>query len=155
MNLVTWLDRAAHSRPGDIAIYSGARPWATYGEFAGRVARLASGLRQRLAPGSRVAIFMKNCPEYLEALYAVWWAGLAAVPVNAKLHPREGAFIVEDSGAELLIDDPSQVAKLAADVAMPLPPSSPAPLAWLFYTSGTTGPPQGAMLSFRHLAPMT
>src|SRR5258706_4847388 len=102
MNLVTWLDRAAHSRPGDIAIYSGARPWATYGELAGRVARLAAGLRQRFAPGSRVAIFMKNCPEYLEALYAGWWAWLTAVPVNAKLHPRELPVISDDSGAELL-----------------------------------------------------
>ncbi len=155
MNLVTWLDRAAHSRPGDIAIYSGARPWATYGEFAGRVARLASGLRQRLAPGSRVAIFMKNCPEYLEALYAVWWAGLAAVPVNAKLHPREVAFIVEDSGAELLIEDPAQLAGIARDETPPPAEARGSDLAWLFYTSGTTGRPKGAMLSHQNLAQMT
>ena len=34
-----------------------------------------------LAPGERVAAFMTNCPEYLEVLYGIWWAGLVAVPV--------------------------------------------------------------------------
>jgi len=155
MNLVTWLARAAHSRPGDVAIYSGAGPWVRYGELAGRVARLAAGLRQRFAPGSRVAIFMKNCPEYLEALYAVWWAGLAAVPVNAKLHPREVAFIVEDSGAELLVEDATQLAGIARDETPPPAEARGSDLAWLFYTSGTTGRPKGAMLSHQNLTQMT
>src|SRR4030095_7245455 len=103
-----WLSRAAKSDPRKVAIYAGDRAWADYATLASRVARLAAGLRGRagLAPGDRVAIAMRNAPEYLEAMYAIWWAGLCAVPVNAKLHPREVAFIVEDSSARLTIGDP-------------------------------------------------
>src|SRR4051812_33661678 len=121
MNLAAWLARAATSEPARIAIFRGDRPWADYGTLAKRVARLAAGLRSRhgLAAGDRVALVMKNAPEYLEAMYAIWWAGLAAVPVNAKLHPREVEFIVADSGAKLVIDDPSKVAALAASEPMP------------------------------------
>ncbi len=109
MNLASWLERAARADSGRVAIFHGERAWARYGELAERVARLAGGLRERagLAAGDRVAIFMKNCPEYLEALYAAWWAGLAAVPVNAKLHRKELAFIVGDSGAKLVIEEPA------------------------------------------------
>ena len=43
---------------------------------------------------------MKNCPEIIETIYAIWHAGLSVVPINAKLHPREFAYILEDSGAK-------------------------------------------------------
>ena len=157
MNPVTALDRTARADPGRAAILSGERPWASYGELAARAARLAAGLRERLAfgPGDRVAIAMKNAPEYLEALYGIWWAGLTAVPVNAKLHPREIAFIVADSEARLTIEDPRQVAEIAAAEPAPLADAAASDLAWLFYTSGTTGRPKGAMLTCRNLAQMT
>jgi long-chain acyl-CoA synthetase len=157
MNPVTALDRTARADPGRAAIFSGERPWASYGELAARAARLAAGLRERLAlgPGDRVAIAMKNAPEYLEALYGIWWAGLTAVPVNAKLHPREIAFIVADSEARLTIEDPRQVAEIAAAEPAPLADAGACDLAWLFYTSGTTGRPKGAMLTCRNLAQMT
>jgi acyl-CoA synthetase (AMP-forming)/AMP-acid ligase II len=45
---------------------------------------------------------MKNTPEYVACLYACWHAGLVAVPINAKLHPREIAFILENSGAAVV-----------------------------------------------------
>ena len=157
MNLAAWLSRAAKSDPRKVAVYAGDRAWADYGALASGVARLAAGLRGRagLSPGDRVAIVMKNAPEYLQAMYAIWWAGLVAVPVNAKLHPREVAFIVEDSGARLTLEDPAQVRSLATDAPMDPADASPTALAWLFYTSGTTGRPKGAMLSFRNLAQMT
>src|SRR5258706_16081201 len=157
MNVAAWLERAAASAAGRVAVFHGMRPWARYGELAARVARVAAGLRGRLrlAPGERVAIAMANAPEYLEALYAIWWAGLVAVPVNAKLHAREIAFIVEHSGARLAIEDPARVAELAAGEGMALWHAASTDLAWLFYTSGTTGRPKGAMLSHRNLAQMT
>ena len=157
MNVAAWLERASRVYRDRVAIYSGAHPWATYGELALRVARLAAGLRARtgMVPGDRVAIVMRNAPEYLEVLYAIWWAGLVAVPVNAKLHAKEVAYIVGHAGAGLVIETPRQLADLAADAAMPLAEVDAGALAWLFYTSGTTGRPKGAMLSHRNLVQMT
>jgi long-chain acyl-CoA synthetase len=156
MNLAAWLARAARSDPRRPAVFRGAGLWADYGTLASRVSRIAAGLRGRgLAPGDRVAIVMQNAPEYLEAMYAIWWAGLAAVPVNSKLHAREVEFVVGDSGARLVLDDPAQVPRLAAADSMPPAEVAPGSLAWLFYTSGTTGRPKGAMLSMRNLAQMT
>ena len=81
------------------AIGHGDRVVRTYGDFAGRVARLAAALRQRLrlAPGDRVVIAAKNSPDYLDVLYAIWHAGLVAVPANAKLHGAELGYILEHS----------------------------------------------------------
>lgn len=157
MNVMTWLERSARADPQAVAILRGAAPWATYGELAARVARVAAGLTTRLAlrPGERVAVAMENAPEYLEALYAIWWAGLVAVPVNVKLHEREVAFIAEDCGARLVVRSAAEVAGLAAASPMPMAEVAPDSLAWLFYTSGTTGRPKGAMLSHRNLAQMT
>ena len=157
MNVATWLERAARADPGAVAVFRGRDAWANYGELAARAARLAAGLRGAggLAPGERVAIAMTNAPEYLVALYGIWWAGLAAVPINAKLHPREVEFIVADSGARRVIHERAEVAALSADAPMALAPADPSALAWLFYTSGTTGRPKGAMLSHRNLAQMT
>ena len=60
------------------------------------------GLKQ----GDRVALAMTNCPEFVEALYAIWHAGLTAVPMNAKLHRREFSYIVNNAGARLcLVND--------------------------------------------------
>ncbi|MFZ3324054.1 MAG: AMP-binding protein [Usitatibacter sp.] len=157
MNLVTWLARAARSDPGRVAIYSGERPWATYGEFARRVASVAGAMRSKagLSPGDRVAIVMKNAPEYLEAMYAAWWAGLVVVPVNAKLHAKEVAYIVEQCGARCVIESPSDVTRLEGAGAIECAARASTDLAWLFYTSGTTGRPKGAMLSHGNLAQMT
>jgi len=156
MNAALWLERAARLDAGRVAIYRGVEQWATYGELVRRASRVAGGLRRRhrLVRGDRVAIVMRNAPEYLVALYGTWWAGLAAVPVNAKLHAREVEFIVGNAGARLVIDDPAQVAALEDD-AIPCESCEGGELAWLFYTSGTTGRPKGAMLSHRNLVQMT
>ena len=156
MNVAAWLERAARSDPEAAAIYLGHSRWATYGELAHRVARAARGLRAAgCEPGDRVAIAMRNSPEYLEALYAIWWAGLVAVPINAKLHEQEVQYIVAHCGARLTIADPRELARFAAADPIERAPGDPARLAWLFYTSGTTGRPKGAMLSHRNLAQMT
>ncbi len=142
-----------------------------------RVASVAAGLRDQLglAPGDRVAIVMSNRPEYLEAQLAAWHAGLVAVPVNARLHREEVAYVLEHSGTSVVVTDQEhadvvaplldRVHSLRAVVVAPgaewdrLTAASPMPLvdrsaddpAWLFYTSGTTGRPKGATLTHGNL----
>jgi long-chain acyl-CoA synthetase len=162
MNLAHLLLRSARWLPERPALALGKRPVRTYRQMAGRAARLASGLSTKLslARGDRVGLAMKNCPEFYEVLFACWHAGLVAVPMNAKLHPKEFAYILENSGAKACFVTPDLAAsiprgielseKLFGDEAAPAPvrPEDPA---WLFYTSGTTGVPKGATLTHRNL----
>ena len=152
----------------------------SFGELAQRVYGLAGGLIKNmgLTPGARVLLWMENRNEFLEILLATWTAGLCAVPVNAKLHPREVAPIVLDSGASIIFTSASLYAGLV-DALSAIPGSrqiivvdedsyqvlsrspavrctamEPTDLAWIFYTSGTTGIPKGAMLTHRNLMTM-
>jgi len=176
MNMAEWLVRTARRVPDAPALLSGENVAASYSEFAANAARIGGLLRTRhkVEPGDRVAIFMKNSTAYLELLYGVWFAGAVAVPINAKLHPREAAFIVEDSGSKVLfvsgaeelhsllastctvhdIEAEPTFAAEGAAIAVP-EPRAPDDLAWLFYTSGTTGKPKGVMLTNANLHAMT
>lgn len=177
MNLAHLLARAARVFPDRIALAHGTAPLLDYRQLARRVTRLAGGLRGRLglAPGDRVALFMTNSPAYLEVLVAAWWAGLCAVPVNSKLHPKELEFILRDSGARLCFattDLAPAVAggfgeadtvdvgaarylQLLGETPIGTPyDSQPADPAWIFYTSGTTGRPKGVVLTHRNLLAM-
>ena len=172
MNLAHTLRRIAAAEPGRPALFEGDRLLHDYGDLARRAARLAAGLRARgWKPGARIVLFMHNHPAYLELMYGAWWAGLAVVPVNAKLHLREAQWIVEhagaraafvtaDVGAELRapdasidVDTPAYEALFGGEEAE-LAPRAPDDLAWLFYTSGTTGRPKGVMLTHRNLMTM-
>ena len=107
MNPAAWVERHARRRPDDQALADGDRVYASWGEFAARTAGAATSLRDHfgLSPGDRVAIVMRNRPEYLEALYAIWHAGLVAVPVNARLHRDEIAYILEHSESAVVVTD--------------------------------------------------
>src|SRR5581483_5647648 len=178
MNLALWLHRAGRAEPDRPALGLGPRVLRRYGESAERAARLAGALRTQfaLSPGDRVAIAAANSPDYLEILFAIWHAGLAAVPANAKLHGSELGYILEHSGARLCFASEGIDAEIAAHAPPTLErliaiggaeygkilgaepvavtPRAPGDLAWLFYTSGTTVRPKGAMLTHRVLATM-
>lgn len=177
MALVDLLLRQARTRPDVGAIFHGTHPHATHAQWAARSAGLAARLRaEGLVPGDRVLLFMHNHPRYLEALWAAWWAGLVVVPVNAKLHPREVEWIIANSGSTvgLVTADvaPSPLAGLARQIdvasaeadswfapvpdpfAVPVTARGPDDVAWLFYTSGTTGRPKGVMITQRNLMTM-
>src|SRR5882757_153005 len=114
LNIAAWLHRAGLSHPGLPAVGKGPRAVQSYGVLAERAARLANALhRLGLKPGDRVAIIAKNSVEYLETIYGIWHAGLAAVPANAKLHGRELGYIVEHSGARVCFATPGLDAELA------------------------------------------
>ena len=166
MNLAQLLVGCARRLPEQPAIAVGDRVLLSYGNLSYRVARLAAGMVSKfdLKPGERVALAMKNCPEYWEVLFACWHAGLTAVPINAKLHPKEFEYILGDSGAKLCFLTPGIECSFANSVltdskdyenlkSEPQPPaeSKPDDPAWLFYTSGTTGVPKGAALTHRNL----
>jgi acyl-CoA synthetase (AMP-forming)/AMP-acid ligase II len=179
MNLFTLLDQAAMRFPERGAVYIGDEQFAAYAELRSRALRLAAGLRDRHRVGDRIAIVTENRPEYVELLFGIWAAGLVAVPVNAKLHAREIAQILDDAQASCVFASPKladdladalaearvtcDVTRVGSDAYMrhltfaPFAPAAVAPdaLAWLFYTSGTTGRSKGAMLTHRNLLAMT
>src|SRR6478735_8168669 len=103
MNIGLWLERNGRSYPEEPAVGYGDDLVLRYGELAQRAAQRAGALRNRygIAPGARVAIIAKNCPSYVEVMYAAWLAGASVVPVNAKLHPSEFSYILEHAGADL------------------------------------------------------
>ena len=172
-NLASLLARTARNWPRLPAVASGGGVLHDYATLARRAAALARSLqRAGLQTGDRVALVSRNVPAFIEALFACWWAGLVAVPVNAKLHPKELAFVLHDSGARFaFVDDAWHAAMgaMAADVpgltqavllggrehealaageagGDPVPVAT-ADAAWLFYTSGTTGRPRGSDLA--------
>jgi long-chain acyl-CoA synthetase len=177
VNAALLLERAASAAPDRTAVFLGTRPLHTYRGLRDRAATLAAALPGLgCSVGDRVAVVMDNRPEYLEVLFAAWWAGVAVVPINAKLHPSEVGWILQDADVRLLITDrphadglkavSPEVPQLLADtadydalVSSPRPVRQPASalvtdLAWLFYTSGTTGRPKGVMIGHRQLLAM-
>ncbi len=181
MNLATWVERNAHTWPDAPALAEGTSVHADWGSFGRTVASVAGGLRSGhgLVPGDRVAMVMHNRPEYLEALFAIWHAGLVAVPVNARLHPDEIAYILDHSGTSLVLTDDEHAddvtplidavpslqqvlvapgddwSRLTSAAPVVLTDRQPTDPAWLFYTSGTTGRPKGATLTHRNLLMMS
>lgn len=176
MNFYHCFGHAVGAWPQRTALYAGHRPYATFAALDLRARQLAAGLvRLGLAPGDRVAIMMGNRCEYTEIMLACWAAGLCIVPINAKLHPREFAYVIENSGARaclttsslaeslteglcgnalscrILCCDLPDYARLFAAEPMAVVESESADCAWLFYTSGTTGRPKGATITHRNL----
>ena len=167
MNLALWLERTARTHGGSPALFAGQKQVADYADFHRAAMGLAAGLTaQGVRPGDRVAMFMQNCPEYLIAFFGIWAAGAVVVPINAKLHAKEAAFILENSGAKMgfatdalaadlksVTEIPVLDAKSAAFTTMcaqapnAIVARSTQDLAWLFYTSGTTGQPKGVRIS--------
>lgn len=173
MTPVDALWRQARMRPDAPAIFEGERLLSTYGDWAARAAGVAKRLREHgLQPGDRVALFMRNHPSYLWLMWGIWWAGGVVVPINAKLHPQEAQWIVDNAGARAVFVAADGAAVPFAGVAVqanvtqpeadawfapvepgahPPVPRVPTDVAWLFYTSGTTGRPKGVMQMHRNL----
>lgn len=173
MNLANWLVKTACLDPDRPALFNGSTCCANYAEFAARAAAIGAYLQTELdvRKGDRVALCLPNCTEYLEILYGIWFAGAVVVPINAKLHKKEAAWIITDAGAKVVftaatLDLNANVRSISTSdktfqtLYKTTPLTSPIPtaqddLVWLFYTSGTTGKPKGVMLTSGNITAMT
>jgi len=173
MNIATQMRRTALRYPDRPAIVSG-NLVRTYRELNERASRVASALLGNgLTPGDRVAVVMRNGPEFIPILYGIFRAGMVAVPMNARLHPDEVGRILRDAACRAiftgpdtdrtpLMDDglvhvPSGEFEAFLDAGQSSHPDADVAedaAAWLFYTSGTTGRSKGATLSHRNLGRM-
>jgi len=153
----------------------------SYAEFDERTTRLAGGLQDLgVRPGDKVACYMPNSIELIEAYYATAKAGAVTVFLNALLTAREIRYVLQDSEARAIVTAPGllpNVQEVRADaprletIAVQGATAPPAgtvrfddlldrgryrpvqvkaeDVAWLGYTSGTTGQPKGAILTHR------
>ncbi len=179
MNTFAFLEKATLLRPDRPALVHGTET-VSYLEFRNRALAIGGNLRGLgLQTGDRVAFCLANSPRILEIVYGCFAAGLIVVPINARLHPREIAYIVANSGAKVLVhggeydagirENGADFAGLAHRVCTDSVPGTlpfddllrtqgalheAAEVAaedpcWLFYTSGTTGKPKGAIWTHR------
>lgn len=175
MNLATAFASSARRHPEKPAVYWGDTEY-SYHQLLAASQEVARRLQKvfSVEPGQRVGIWLKNCPEYVPALFGAWQVGGIAVPINNFLKPNEVSYIVNDAGIDVVITDHSfaealpilaadrpglrflAVEELAGAVDQPVDPIRPASLdgsqlAVIIYTSGTTGHPKGAMLTHSNL----
>ena len=182
MNVANSLIQSANSLTEKIAIYHGETPYLSWRDLEHRTRKVAAAMQHLgVIQGQCVGLAMTNCPQFIEVLYACWYLGAIAVPMNAKGHASDFQYMLEHAGIQLcfvtpdlentlqhaiatpgiktraLIIDSAELTDLihsADETKLPAIPQDDTQPAWLFYTSGTTGRPKGATLSHRNLLAM-
>jgi acyl-CoA synthetase (AMP-forming)/AMP-acid ligase II len=142
-NLTTMLRAAVDAHPDAEALVELGGPRVTYRQLWDRAAGVAGGLRAAgVQPGDRVANRLGNGNDWVYAFWGTLLAGAVVVPVNTRFAEPEVRYVVEDSGAAYVVEPGT-----ALPDGEPLAVADQAhrDLAGIFYTSGTTGFPKGAM----------
>jgi long-chain acyl-CoA synthetase len=175
MNLAIAFSNCAEKHAQKTAIFYGERE-IFYAEVLADSRKLAAHLQTALGvkPGDRVALWLKNCPEFVVCVFGILGAGAVVVPINNFLKPAEVNYILNDGDIDLVITDAELGAHLpelkaarpslkffqVEEITALAPPDSrptisdsrtEKDLAVIIYTSGTTGKPKGAMLSHGNL----
>jgi long-chain acyl-CoA synthetase len=173
MNLASAFAASVEKRPDKIAMYYGDAElsFRTMSDQSIAVAKQLAG-KFGVKPGDRVALWLKNRPEFVPALFGILNAGAVVVPINNFLKADEVSYILENAGADVIISEQELSAHFPAltsarpglkilsvedfdaatpNAAFPNPKSTESDLAVIIYTSGTTGRPKGAMLSHGNL----
>ncbi len=173
MNLANAFANSALKQAGKTAVF-----WGDDEVRYDRLLQESRWLSERLAsdlgvkPGDRVALWLKNCPQFISCLFGILQSGAVVVPINNFLKPHEVSYMLEDAGIDVIISEESAAEALAKlTAARPqlkvwhvehfqhAHATSPGvtcgrqetDLAIIIYTSGTTGHPKGAMLTHGNL----
>jgi long-chain acyl-CoA synthetase len=171
MNLACAFATSSEKHAGKTAMFWGEAE-VTYAGLLDQALRVGQILRDRyqVKPGARVALWLKNCPEFAAAVFGVLFARGVVVPINNFLKPGEVAYILADAEIDVVISETAlseafteltadrpnlrflQGESWAQEAGRHVPGDLPVPeteqdLAVIIYTSGTTGRPKGAMLT--------
>lgn len=167
--------RAAQAHSASVALRFGAQSW-TYAALEAEAGRLAGGLQALgVQAGDRVALQVRNRPEFVFLFLAIQRLAAVAVPIDVRLLGAEVGHVLADAGARVFLHDLDMADRLPAArelapavtcVALPEPgedllfaqvqrsdaaavrePADEESLAMILYTSGTTGKPKGAALA--------
>jgi len=156
----------ARSKPNDVAIIDDRGP-TTYGQLSAMATGLAAYLSAQTSK-PRVGIMLPASSGFVASFYGTLLAGKTVIPINFLLGDKEVAHVIHDSGVDTIIAIPQLAARLKDQpikiidlTALPTPPAatmepkiphrSTDDLAVVMYTSGTSGLPKGAMLTFGNL----
>lgn len=174
MNLATAFATSAQQRLKKAALFWGENEF-SYADVLKQAQAVAGQLsgQFKVKPGDRVGLWLKNCPEFVTALFGIFNAAAVVVPINNFLKPAEVGFILQDAGIDVLITDAElgahfpalatakpglkifrveEFARAGATGAQHVTNTqAESDLAVIIYTSGTTGKPKGAMLSHGNL----
>jgi long-chain acyl-CoA synthetase len=175
MNLAVAFADCAGKHAQKIAIYYGQQE-ISFAELHAQSLKIAAHLQNQFGvkPGDRVALWLKNCPEFVVSVFGILHTGAVVVPINNFLKPAEVGYILNDAGIDVLISDAelsvhfpaltagrtsltilkveefkSEIVNRKSEIVNCS--RSENDLAVIIYTSGTTGKPKGAMLSHGNL----
>jgi long-chain acyl-CoA synthetase len=142
-NLLHLLRAAVDAHPDSEALVELGGERVTYRQLWDRAARVAGGLRAAgVAPGDRVANRLSNGNDWVYTFWGTLLAGAVVVPVNTRFAAPEVRYVIEDSGAAYVVEPDSE---LPDGAPLAVTDQAHTDLAGIFYTSGTTGFPKGAM----------
>ncbi len=169
MLMPNWLDFHAHTTPDRLALLAEGQEW-TWADLRQEARAAATGLAaQGVEAGDRVGILLLNGPEFVVVLHALMYLRAVLVPLNVRLTPSELSWHVRNSDVRLLVHDDANRASaeatrvgtgvgcfpvreiIADSTDNTLAPSHRVDLSALHsivYTSGTTGTPKGALLTY-------